>query len=125
MNDFAKIISPTQLEFAPKIKNGVLNFNKMPEAELNQAGYFRVADYQAVSPNDAKEYYQDGNVIKARIVKGANYDYAGRRLTEYPSLGDFIDAFFKSLHGDDKELREYCKQRDLIKLKYPKINGEA
>ena len=46
--------------------------------------------------------------------------YTQKRLAEYPSVGDMIDAFCKAETGDRSELETLIKKRQEIKNKYPK-----
>lgn len=46
--------------------------------------------------------------------------YTQKRLAEYPSVGDMIDAFCKAKAGDETELNALMLRRQEIKQKYPK-----
>ncbi|MBR4931550.1 MAG: hypothetical protein IKZ02_00835 [Alphaproteobacteria bacterium] len=46
--------------------------------------------------------------------------YSQKRLSEYPSVGDMIDAFCKAKAGDESELTDLMQRRQEIKNKYPK-----
>lgn len=46
--------------------------------------------------------------------------YVEKRLLEYPSVGDMIDAFCKAKMGNESELNALLQQRQEIKNKYPK-----
>ena len=46
--------------------------------------------------------------------------YIEKRLAEYPSVGDMIDAFCKAKAGDETELNALMQKRQEIKQKYPK-----
>ena len=46
--------------------------------------------------------------------------YTEKRLAEYPSVGDMIDAFCKAKAGDETELNALMLRRQEIKQKYPK-----
>lgn len=46
--------------------------------------------------------------------------YTEKRLAEYPSVGDMIDAFCKAKLGDESELNILLVKRQNIKNKYPK-----
>ncbi len=46
--------------------------------------------------------------------------YTQKRLAEYPSVGDMIDAFCKAKAGDETELNALMLHRQEIKQKYPK-----
>ena len=46
--------------------------------------------------------------------------YSQKRLSEYPSVGDMIDAFCKAKAGDETELNALMQKRQEIKNKYPK-----
>ena len=47
-------------------------------------------------------------------------DHATQRLMEYPSVGDQLDAAYKSRHGDDADQIRLDEQITMIKKKYPK-----
>jgi hypothetical protein len=47
-------------------------------------------------------------------------DHAVQRLKEYPSVGDQLDAAYKSRQGDDAEQIRLDEQISMIKKKYPK-----
>lgn len=47
-------------------------------------------------------------------------DYKLKRLSEYPKLGDMIDAFCKAEQGNNTELKTLMAKREEIKSKYPK-----
>ncbi|MDR2412894.1 MAG: hypothetical protein LBD50_01635 [Rickettsiales bacterium] len=117
---FYKIISKTKIEPAPRIQGAIINFHKMPEEHLNGKGYFRLVEDESCGLDDAKEYYQSGNVIKARVKKNAKYDYRAKRAAEYPPVSDIMDALLKSMDGDDEELSTIIRRRRETKLKYPK-----
>lgn len=46
--------------------------------------------------------------------------YAEKRASEYPFVGDMIDAFCKAETGDRSELETLMEKRQEIKNKYPK-----
>lgn len=46
--------------------------------------------------------------------------YSQKRLAEYPSVGDMIDAFCKAKAGDESELTVLMQRRQEIKNKYQK-----
>ena len=46
--------------------------------------------------------------------------YREKRLLEYPSLGDMIDAWAKKDSGDATEWNDLLLRRATIKTKYPK-----
>ena len=43
-----------------------------------------------------------------------------KRKTEYPSLGEFADAFVKMQNGDSTQMDEYVASCLAVKAKYPK-----
>lgn len=47
-------------------------------------------------------------------------NYTEKRIDEYPSIGDMIDAIIKARNGNDEELNTLCVLREKIKTKYPK-----
>lgn len=44
----------------------------------------------------------------------------GNRVSEYPSLGDVVDAIFKKEAGDSTEFDALATARAAVKSKYPK-----
>ena len=46
--------------------------------------------------------------------------YSEKRASEYPSLGDVVDAIFKMNAGDSTEYDLLETKREAIKAKYPK-----
>lgn len=47
-------------------------------------------------------------------------DYVRQRVTEYPEIGQFLDAWVK---GDEVALSEYREKCLTVKAKYPKPEG--
>ena len=47
-------------------------------------------------------------------------EYATQRLSEYPSIGDQLDAAYKARHGDDSDQIRIDEQINMVKQKYPK-----
>jgi hypothetical protein len=50
----------------------------------------------------------------------ASMDYVRQRLTAYPELGQFVDAWVKN---DEAALEEYRQDCLAVKAKYPKPEG--
>ena len=46
--------------------------------------------------------------------------YREKRILEYPSLGDMIDALAKKEAGDATEWNDLIDRRAAVKIKYPK-----
>jgi len=61
-----------------------------------------------------------------KMVSGVDpvKDHAAQRLKEYPSVGDQLDAAFKSRRGDDAEQIRLDEQISMIKKKYPKSDQD-
>jgi hypothetical protein len=116
---FVKIISINEIEPAPIVKGAIYNYNCLPEEDLNRDGYFRLEESNH-TPDDAIEYFQDGNVIRTRVIKNAKYDYRAKRSAEYPPISDVVDAMLKAMEGDEEELQTRIRNRRAVKLKYPK-----
>lgn len=47
-------------------------------------------------------------------------DYVSRRLAEYPSVGDQLDAAYKARQGDPAEQTEIDQKIKSVKAKYPR-----
>lgn len=62
----------------------------------------------------------NGQPTLVDVVIEDTRDYKTKRKSEYPSLGDFADAMYKSYQGDNSELENYYKKCTDIKNKYPK-----
>ena len=50
----------------------------------------------------------------------SNAQALGNRVSEYPSLGDVVDAIFKKEAGDSTEFDALATARAAVKSKYPK-----
>ena len=50
----------------------------------------------------------------------SNTQAIGNRVSEYPSLGDVVDAIFKKEAGDSTEFDALATARAAVKSKYPK-----
>ena len=46
--------------------------------------------------------------------------YREKRVLEYPSVGDMIDALVKKEAGDATEWNELINKRSIVKAKHPK-----
>jgi hypothetical protein len=46
--------------------------------------------------------------------------YKYKRVKEYPSLADFVDAYYWAQNGDDTKMTAYIEKCAEIKDKYPK-----
>lgn len=60
------------------------------------------------------------NYEKLREAEIAKMDYVRQRLTEYPELGEFVDAWVKN---DTNALEEYRQKCLAVKAKFPKPEG--
>ena len=60
------------------------------------------------------------NYEKFREEELVNMDYVRQRLTAYPELGEFVDAWVKN---DQAALEEYRQKCLAVKAKYPKPQG--
>jgi surfactin synthase thioesterase subunit len=60
------------------------------------------------------------NYEKFREEELVNMDYVRQRLTAYPELGEFVDAWVKN---DQAALEEYRRKCLAVKSKYPKPPG--
>lgn len=59
--------------------------------------------------------------IQAKLNAEALVAYKAKRLAEYPSVGDQMDALYKKLYLDDSsEYDALAEQIEAVKLKYPK-----
>jgi hypothetical protein len=46
--------------------------------------------------------------------------YKYKRVKEYPSLADFVDAYYWAQNGDDTKMTAYIEKCAAVKDKYPK-----
>jgi hypothetical protein len=73
-------------------------------------------DTEQTQPTDAE--------IAAEVTKlQSEYDakeYARKRVKEYPSLADFVDAYYWAQNGDDTKMTAYIEKCAAVKDKYPK-----
>ena len=60
------------------------------------------------------------NYEKARAAEIAQMDYVRQRLTAYPELGEFVDAWVKN---DQAALEEYRQKCLAVKAQFPKPAG--
>ena len=60
------------------------------------------------------------NYEKFREEEISKLDYVRQRLTAYPELGEFVDAWVKN---DTEALEEYRQKCLDVKTKYPKPEG--
>ena len=60
------------------------------------------------------------NYEKARAEEIAQMDYVRQRLTAYPELGEFVDAWVKN---DQAALEEYRQKCLAVKAQFPKPEG--
>ena len=70
--------------------------------------------------SEGKQIQPDSNGYPVLVEMKDNRTYAEKRASEYPTLGDMIDAFCKAKAGDDSELLSLMEKREKIKQKYPK-----
>lgn len=120
MNKYAKLINDTQIEMAPLNKGAILNYNLNLEL-LRQDGFKEVIENSY--PNDNKKYiikYRAENNKIIQFFEEIIPSYETQRKSEYPELGDMIDAFCKAENGEKEELNRLLAKRNEIKNKYPK-----
>lgn len=60
------------------------------------------------------------NFEAQREIEISQMDYVRQRLTAYPELGAFVDAWVKN---DESALEEYRQECLAVKAKYPKPAG--
>jgi hypothetical protein len=60
------------------------------------------------------------NYEKSREAEIAQMDYVRQRLTAYPELGEFVDAWVKN---DQVALEEYRQRCLAVKAQFPKPQG--
>ena len=74
--------------------------------------------------NDTEQTQPTEAEITAEVTRlQAEYDaqeYARSRVTEYPSLADFADAYYWAQKGDNTLMDAYVAKCDAVKTKYPK-----
>ena len=60
------------------------------------------------------------NYEKTRAEEIAQMDYVRQRITAYPELGEFVDAWVKN---DQAALEEYRQKCLAVKAQFPKPDG--
>jgi hypothetical protein len=50
-----------------------------------------------------------------------NNEYQRQRVTEYPTLADFADAYYWAQKGDNTLMDAYIAKCDAVKTKYSKV----
>ena len=60
------------------------------------------------------------NYEKQRQEEISSMDYVRQRMTEYPMVSDFLDAWVK---GDEAAMEEYRQACLAVKAKFPKPEG--
>ncbi len=60
------------------------------------------------------------NYEKQRAIEIENLDYVRQRITAYPELGEFVDAWVKN---DTEALEEYRQKCLDVKARFPKPEG--
>lgn len=86
-------------------------------ANLNRKTYAEFADW--CQKNDRHIVLEDGVYISRENGETA-VPYYVKRESEYPSIGDMIDAICKDKAGNPGELSALITKRNEIKAKYPK-----
>lgn len=111
---YAKIEN-NRLEYAPKNKDGILNWDKNEELVL-EAGYLPIGEKQP-----SKNQYQDGYEIIDSVIYPKYVDriitYIDERKSEYPSIEDQLDMLYWDKINDTNIWFETISA---IKAKYPK-----
>lgn len=77
-----------------------------------------IAEWYDASPKPSEQQ------LEAAFSKVAGKDYVELRKSEYPSVGDQLDAAYKARHGEPAEQNHLDSKIAEIKLKYPK-SGEC
>ena len=111
---YAKIINNI-LEYAPKNKDGILNYYKNEELLLKD-GYLPVGEKQP-SNNQFQEGYEIiDNVIYPKY-KDRVITYADKRKGAYPSIEEQLDMiYWDKIYGTDI----WVETISAIKARYPK-----
>ena len=118
---YAKLVDKNSLDYAPINKNGISNYNINTE-KLIEDGYLQVIKTEAPAP-DYVDHYEiiDNCIVQVwEKISEVKLSYSEKRLREYPSVSDMIDAICKKLDGNSSEYNELEEQRLMIKARYPK-----
>ncbi len=83
------------------------------EGQTVPAGLVEIS--KAEADRIGKENYE-----KQRAEEIAKMDYVRQRLTAYPELGEFVDAWVKN---DEAALEEYRQKCLAVKEQFPKPDG--
>ena len=73
---------------------------------------------QPKTQNDARRAAKQ--IKEAEAAELAALSPQERRAVEYPPLSEFADAFYWSIHGDDKPLEKWLAAVDEVKATHPK-----
>jgi len=75
--------------------------------------------------NYSKPTEEEWNAELDNLIKEFNdNEYKRGRVSEYPPLEDFVDAYYWMQKGDSSKMDIYIMKCDEIKQKYPKLSGE-
>ncbi len=106
------------IQFNTETNKGHIEYN---DGSLNK-DITSISDYQSIiDAHQSQKTTKESELKKIeddRKVLEATYQY--KRQTEYPNIGDVIDALFKKEAGDSSEFDALATSRQLIKTKYSK-----
>ena len=77
-----------------------------------------LAEWHAVEPQPTREELH--HALEKIFHDETGKNYASLRRSEYPSVGDQLDAAYKARHGNDAEQLAIDRQISNVKDKYPK-----
>lgn len=77
-----------------------------------------IAEWRSSKPQPTRE--QMDNALSEVVTSDSLNEYAELRRSEYPSVGDQLDAAFKARNGDNSEQKKIDAMILQVKNKYPK-----
>ena len=85
--------------------------------ELDGSQDHLIGDKIEITEEEAKIYAIEKQKKINELFLSSLDTYVKKRLVEYPSIYDYIDAIVKN---DQTQLQEYIDKCNAVKLKYPK-----
>jgi len=94
------------------------NREKFPDAD--EAWFVKEMAKDPSNDGLSYELIDDKDIVAARKKDAAAKSYKEDRLSEYPTVGDVVDALYKKEGGDSTEWDAIAVSRAAVKTKYPK-----
>ena len=99
----------------------IIEANREKFPDVDEAWFVKEMAKDPSNEGLSYELIDDKDIVAARKKDAAAKSYKEDRLSEYPTIGDVIDAILKKeADSDSSELASIMTARDAIKKKYPK-----